>query len=65
MLTGTSCPASRPRASLGDSKGEEHNAHGLSFRIEDANERAILKVRVRKLPAPAEPVEAGEPPSGG
>jgi CBS domain containing-hemolysin-like protein len=33
-------------------KGEEHTAHGLSFRIEDANERAILKVRVKKLPAP-------------
>jgi putative hemolysin len=33
-------------------KGEEHSAHGLVFRIEDANERAILKVRVRKEPAP-------------
>jgi magnesium and cobalt exporter, CNNM family len=35
-------------------KGDEHSAHGLWFRIEDANERAILKVRVRKLPTPAE-----------
>jgi CBS domain containing-hemolysin-like protein len=42
-------------------KGEEHQSHGLSFRIEDANERAILKVRVKKLPAPAEADAAGEP----
>jgi putative hemolysin len=36
-------------------KGEEHVAHGLAFKIEDANERAILKVRVKKLPPPPEP----------
>jgi putative hemolysin len=41
-------------------KGEEHSAHGLNFRIEDANERAILKVRVKKLPPPEDPVEARE-----
>lgn len=41
-------------------KGEEHSAHGLSFRIEEANERAILKVRVKKLPTSAEPAETGE-----
>jgi CBS domain containing-hemolysin-like protein len=35
-------------------KGEEHLSHGLSFRIEDANERAILKVRVKKLPVPVD-----------
>jgi len=33
-------------------KGEEHVAHGLTFRIEDANERAILKVRVKKIAPP-------------
>jgi CBS domain containing-hemolysin-like protein len=45
-------------------KGEEHVAHGLSFRIEDANERAILKVRVKKLPVPADPEgETGEFPT--
>jgi putative hemolysin len=38
-------------------KGEEHVGHGLSFRIEDANERAILKVRVTKLPPPVDPDE--------
>lgn len=41
-------------------KGEEHTAHGLSFRIEDANERAILKVRVKKLPAPVAAEDTGE-----
>jgi putative hemolysin len=39
-------------------KGEEHLAHGLSFRIEEANERAILKVRVKKLPPPVTEEEA-------
>jgi CBS domain containing-hemolysin-like protein len=43
-------------------KGEEHVAHGLSFRIEDANERAILKVRVKKLPAPVSADDTGEVP---
>lgn len=38
-------------------KGEEHVSHGLSFRIEDANERAILKVRVKKLPPAVDPSE--------
>jgi len=41
-------------------KGEEHSAHGLTFRIEDANERAILKVRVKKLPPPPPPLNADE-----
>ena len=45
-------------------KGEEHTAHGLSFRIEDANERAILKVRVKKLPAPVAAQEPGEGVAG-
>jgi CBS domain containing-hemolysin-like protein len=40
--------------------GEEHDAHGLRFRIEDANERAILKVRVTKLPAPQVLESTGE-----
>jgi CBS domain containing-hemolysin-like protein len=40
-------------------KGEEHEAHGLSFRIEDANERAILKVRVKRLPPPPEETAEG------
>jgi CBS domain containing-hemolysin-like protein len=39
-------------------KGESHVAHGLAFRIEDANERAILKVRVKKLPPPPAPENA-------
>jgi CBS domain containing-hemolysin-like protein len=43
-------------------KGDEHVSHGLSFRIEDANERAILKVRVKKLPPPADPDETEEIP---
>jgi CBS domain containing-hemolysin-like protein len=42
------------------SKGEEHVAHGLTFRIEDANERAILKVRVKRLAPPPAPESAGE-----
>lgn len=41
-------------------KGEEHVSHGLSFRIEEANERAILKVRVKKLPPPADPDAVSE-----
>jgi CBS domain containing-hemolysin-like protein len=45
-------------------KGEEHTAHGLSFRIEDANERAILKVRVKKLPEPVVADDAGEAAAG-
>jgi len=45
-------------------KGEEHVAHGLSFRIEDANERAILKVRVKRLPPAVDPSEqTGEFPN--
>jgi CBS domain containing-hemolysin-like protein len=43
-------------------KGEEHQAHGVTFRIEDANERAILKVRLKKLPAPVEADDTGEFP---
>jgi CBS domain containing-hemolysin-like protein len=41
-------------------KGEEIVAHGLAFRVEEANDRAILKVRVKKLPPP---VPADEPAS--
>jgi CBS domain containing-hemolysin-like protein len=41
-------------------KGEEHVAHGLTFRIEDASERAILKVRVKKLPPPPAPQSTEE-----
>ena len=41
-------------------KGEELRVHGLSFRIEDANERAILKVRVKKLPPPVDPEAIGD-----
>ena len=45
-------------------KGEVHTSHGVSFRIEDANERAILKVRVKKLPAPVAAEETGEAAAG-
>jgi CBS domain containing-hemolysin-like protein len=45
-------------------KGDVHTAHGVSFRIEDANERAILKVRVKKLPAPVAAEDTGEPAAG-
>lgn len=41
-------------------KGERHESHGLAFLIEDANDRAILKVRVKKLPPPQEPSETGD-----
>jgi putative hemolysin len=41
-------------------KGEEHRAHGLAFKIAEANERAILKVRVTKLPPPADETEKKE-----
>ncbi len=44
-------------------KGEEHVCHGLSFRIEDANERAILKVRVKKLPPPVDPDDTADIPA--
>jgi 4-hydroxy-tetrahydrodipicolinate reductase len=45
-------------------KGEEHSSNGLWFRIEDANERAILKVRVKKLPPPSDPEATGEVAGG-
>jgi len=45
-------------------KGEEHTSHGVSFRIEDANERAILKVRLTKLPAPVAAEDTGEAAAG-
>ncbi|MCG3133429.1 MAG: hypothetical protein HMLKMBBP_00597 [Planctomycetes bacterium] len=41
------------------SKGEIHRAHGVSFEIVDANDRAILKVRIRREKPPVE--EGGAP----
>jgi CBS domain containing-hemolysin-like protein len=41
-------------------KGDEHVAHGMTFRIEEANERAILKVRVKRVAPPVEAVAEDE-----